>query len=88
MSQSKDDSSSGSVSKTSNTAPPKKPFSSANTRSSVFTKLPRPTFTSSAPFFIESSRARVRKPSVSGVDGRQLTTMSACGKSSSALSMV
>ena len=74
--------------KTSNTAPPKKPFSSANTRSSVFTKLPRPTITSSAPFFIEHSRVRVRKPSVSGVDGRQLTTMSACGKSSSALSMV
>ena len=88
MSQRGESSGSGSVSVTSRIAPPKCPRSSANTKSSFRTKLPRPTFTKSAPCFIARSRGLVIRPTVSGVDGRQLTTISAFGSSSSRDSIV
>ena len=88
MSQRGESSGSGSVSVTSRIAPPKCPRSSANTKSSFRTKLPRPTFTKSAPCFIARSRGLVIRPTVSGVDGRQFTTISAFGSSSSRNSIV
>ena len=88
MSQRGESSGSGSVSVTSRIAPPKWLLSRANTRSLFRTKLPRPTFTKSTPGFIASSRGLVIRPTVSGVDGRQLTTISAFGSSSSRNSIV
>ena len=88
MSQRGESSGSGSVSVTSRIAPPKWPLSRANTRSLFRTKLPRPTFTKSTPGFIASSRGLVIRPTVSGVDGRQFTTISAFGKRASSASSV
>ena len=54
-----------------------KPFSSANTRSSVFTKLPRPTFTSSAPFF-HRKQPRARQKALGFRRGRQAVDDDVC----------